>query len=180
MASRMGPANAVVGSGVSRGSCVSIAGGAGESVGAGVLAGTQAVKIPVNNNPATSGRILGGVVFMLILPFPCNAELPKGLELCCPAEAGCSPSILAHASGAGPQTITLPAGGAGKPHSMRVTCALQAQGHDFGRRSPPGSGLLSVDLLVGRTGLEPVTLCLKGTCSAIELTARDAILTCAV
>jgi hypothetical protein len=29
---------------------------------------------------------------------------------------------------------------------------------------------------VGRTGLEPVTLCLKGTCSAIELTARDAIL----
>jgi hypothetical protein len=34
--------------------------------------------------------------------------------------------------------------------------------------------------LVGRTGLEPVTLCLKGTCSAIELTARDAILTCAV
>jgi hypothetical protein len=59
------------------------------------------VKIAVSNNPATSGRILGGVVFMLILPFPCNPELPKGLELCCPAEAGCPPSILAHASGPG-------------------------------------------------------------------------------
>ena len=63
----------------------------------------------------------------------------------------------------------------------RLPRSGSGSGWDFGtpgrgRRSPPGSGLLSVDRLVGRTGLEPVTLCLKGTCSAIELTARGVIL----
>jgi hypothetical protein len=48
---------------------------------------------------------------------------------------------------------------------MRVTCARQAQGHDFGRRSPRFGGLLSVDRGVGRAGVEPATLCLKAPMS---------------
>jgi hypothetical protein len=78
MTSKMGPANAVIGSGVCRGCGVSVGGEAGESVGVGALAGTHAVKMPMNSNPATSGRILGRVVFMMMLPFPRSLELPNG------------------------------------------------------------------------------------------------------
>ena len=57
-------------------------------MGEGLPAGAQAVKMAVTNNPATSGRILGRVVFMMMLPFPWSLELPNGLELSCPAGAG--------------------------------------------------------------------------------------------
>ena len=53
----------------------------------GLSAGAQAVRIAVTNNPATDGRILGRLVFMMMLPFPCHLELPNCLELRCPAVA---------------------------------------------------------------------------------------------
>jgi hypothetical protein len=38
---------------------------------------------------------------MLILPFPCDLELPNGLELSCPAEAGRLTWIVRPAGGPG-------------------------------------------------------------------------------
>jgi hypothetical protein len=43
----------------------------------------------------------------------------------------------------------------------------------LGIKKPAARRVLNVGRGVGRTGLEPVTLCLKGTCSAIELTAPE-------
>ena len=70
------------------------------------------MKIAVTNNPATSGRILGGVVFMMMLPFPCDLELPNGLELSCPAEAGRLLPTLRHAGGRAAAPEAQPAGSA--------------------------------------------------------------------
>jgi hypothetical protein len=67
-------------------------------VGEGLPAGAQAVKMAVTNNPATSGRILGRVVFMMMLPFPWSLELPNGGAKLL-GGPGSGPLILAHPGG---------------------------------------------------------------------------------
>jgi hypothetical protein len=72
------------------------------------------VKMAVTNNPATSGRILGRVVFMMMLPFPWSLELPNGLELSCPAAQATLDPFSRNLAGKSRSNL---------PHASRVSCS---------------------------------------------------------